>query len=62
MAAYSDQRAQLLKEIAELSAKQSEALNDATFVGWTPEETAAYEKRRKRLEVLHRLLADLGAA
>lgn len=55
-------RAQLLEEIAEIFAQQSEALNNATFMGWTPEENAAYEKRRKRLALLNQRLADLGPA
>ena len=62
MADSHDPRAQLLEEITEIFAQQSNALNNATFVGWTPEEKAAFEKRRKRLALLHQRLADLGPA
>jgi len=62
MADSHDPRAKLLQEITEIFAQQSEALNNATFVGWTPEEKAAFEKRRKRLKLLNQRLADLGTA
>lgn len=60
MADSQDSRAQLLHEITELFARQSEALNHVTFVGWTCQEEAAYKKRIERLTLLFQKLSELG--
>ena len=60
MADSNKPRSQLLQEIAELFAQQSEALDNVTFVGWTRKEDAAYKIRSERLTLLFQRLSDLG--
>ena len=62
MANSDDSRARLVQEIAELFSKQSEALDNATFVGWTHKEDTVYRLRSERLTLLFKRLADLGPA
>jgi hypothetical protein len=62
MADAHDWRTQLLQEITELFAQQSEALDNVTFVGWSHKEEAAFRVRKERLSLLFKRLADLGPA
>jgi hypothetical protein len=50
------QRLQILAELSELGVQRSEALEDATFMGWGPAESALYEQRLERTALLRRLL------
>jgi hypothetical protein len=52
------ERAQLLSdELSELSKKQSEALQRAAYFKMAPAESAAYDKRAKRISELCALLS-----
>jgi hypothetical protein len=51
--------AAILAEIAELEKQNSEANITAIYVGWTPKEDAARNKRDVRLSLLHRQLTDV---
>jgi hypothetical protein len=50
---------QLAAELAELHKEQLDANSSATFIGWTQEETAAYDKRSERIAFLNAQLAAL---
>jgi len=54
-------RAELLREIAEVSDQQSESLQNATFVGWTRESELSFRDRGEWLSLLNHQLATLGA-
>ena len=51
---------EITAEIAALAKQQIKAAKDASFGGWGPVETAAYEERSQRLAVLRSALADLA--
>ena len=42
-------RSELAAELTELHKQQRDANSSATFIGWTQEETAAYDKRIERI-------------
>ena len=51
---------EITAEIAALAKQQIKAAKDASFGGWGPVETAAYEERSQRLAVLRSALAELA--
>jgi phenylpyruvate tautomerase PptA (4-oxalocrotonate tautomerase family) len=57
--ANEDRRSELAAEITELHKQQLDATSSATFVGWTPVETAAYDRRIERIALLNAQLAGL---
>lgn len=52
--ADSSKDASLLAEIARLRQQQLEDVGDATYVGWTQEESATHERRANRIADLFR--------
>jgi len=55
----SERRSQIIAEILDLSNKQSEAIKDATFLGWTPDSKDAYGKCVARIAHLRKELDAL---
>lgn len=47
-----NRRAELAAELAKLHEQQMESLTNATFAGWTPDQTAAHQKRSDRILAL----------
>ena len=54
-------RSDIEAEITTLAKRQIEAVKDATFTGWDPAESVAYEERRVRPAWLRKQLARLDA-
>jgi hypothetical protein len=57
--AHEARRSELAAELTELHKKQLDANYSATFIGWTLEERAAYEKRSERIAFLNAQLSVL---
>jgi hypothetical protein len=54
-----NRRLELDRQISELSRLQIKSVKDATFFGWVPAETVAYEERGRQLVALRNELAAL---
>ena len=48
--------------ISELNSQQSDAIKDATYVGWTQESKVAFDDRRKRITKLSAQLGQLSSS
>ena len=59
MAESSNRRAEIIAEHHELSVKHTNALQDATFIGWQPGQIALHEERSERMVLLRSQLASL---
>jgi hypothetical protein len=59
MADTTNRRLAITLEISGLSPQQIKAIEDATFMGWTTEEEAAYEERGRRIATLRTELLQL---
>jgi hypothetical protein len=57
--ANEERRSELAAELTELHKQQVGATSSATFIGWTQEETAAYDSRIERIALLNAQLAGL---
>lgn len=57
--AESPNRKRLVAEMSLLRRQQLESIENAAFVGWTPEAKADHDKRAERMELLGRRLAGL---
>jgi hypothetical protein len=55
----SERRSQIISEFLDLCNQQSEAMKDATFLGWTPESKDAYGKCTERIARLRKELDAL---
>lgn len=58
MSVPSKSRAEIVAEIEKLSKQHSDAVQDATFMGWQPRQMKAHEERAKRIGVLRNDLAE----
>jgi hypothetical protein len=59
MAEPSKRRAEIISELHDLSVKHDNAVQDATFMGWQPDQLALDEKRSQRIALLRTRLATL---
>lgn len=57
--AHEGRRSELAAELTELHKLQLDATSSATFIGWTLEERAAYDKRSERIAFLNAQLSEL---
>jgi hypothetical protein len=52
-------REKIQAELSDLSRQQLKAVKDATYLGWRKTESAAYDKRVKRIACLYARLAEI---
>jgi hypothetical protein len=57
--AFNSSRAELVAELTELHKLQLKSIADATYLGWTREETVEHQKRSDHIAVLQRELSAL---